>query len=1654
MSKNNPSNDINEQKGKLGDNEENNVANSSIKEENVDNYKEYGKDSEKYGIFRENADEFKNGFGRIRSLTLSHFNKLKFLPESKLTLKHARTVDNQTFTDDRLNSHDQIPNYILKTLMIADYHAREFTLKPLNSNQPGKVCNTLNDEYGSDSDSDDDGKENEMNSDKLKSESVEGVNPMDALLGIFHCSDDFLRRDIAVKLSACQLSVPFILPHPDMPTESVTILLSALETITKSWKGSSSDNTAKEVYATEHPFPIVSFIRVGNVTMSKSSLMNKIISDGNGDHEFFFHKNIKGGDVKRKVVDGLVELVWYLPGGCDKNALKNEICFANLRGDAQNFKKQVNILKNLSNVLCILLPSEMPDEHMKNFLNDALLLNGKNILIFNEKRREEERKFYNGLKNQHSTKLSFFTKAQKPNEYNFLQSIHQAIMRNIKKDEVKSLVELREWSKESGACFDDDKPYVDLGKTVETWLTSGYNKAKNLFKLQSHIPVFADLERKKLNPKVRRSNENTTRQNEADELYKEIEKERDAQMWSFERMDDDVVHFLNWITVLDEAERNRNLYRVKHSLDKTSLSVMTKLHQQYRQASLSFRKRKKNFDFDPEVPSQEEKHLKELEASISRSSFGLEHIIRELSQLYQLPNVVTIDYAGAAAEILLSGHPLELLDGDSGYIPMKWFNAVFKKLERKTKNARIYVISVLGIQSSGKSTMLNTMFGLEFPASAGRCTCGAFASLIPVSEQVRSESNFDYILIIDTEGLRGLVDPKLREHDNELATFAIGVADVTIVNIFGENHNEMKEFLQMAVHAFLKMKLVKEKKTCKIVHQNVAATDAEDKLITDRHNLKQDLDKMAKLAAKHENCEEEFQKLDDIIAFDENEDVFYIPSLLKGSPPMAPINPNYGRAVQEVKDNIIHLMCSKVVSRNNISVFRERVNMLWKAMLKENFIFSFRNVIEVRAFTSLDKKYFEEYVKNLVNGMAEVERKVQVDLKRCTTREERYEQWIQSKLNIRKEAEDLKKKMENSMKSFFESSEDSSTLEQWKENIMNRILQYKENHQMTVMKSCEATFNHLQQRQEVEEKKLKYEKQLLQRARAFITSGQNTDDMEKCKAAFQQEWEQCIKEVPAYEEQKKDVNSEMVEVLCDTNPAFNVDMVSKLSNKKWDILNFHGVDPFIDVNKLSLQQSILQKFGSLVGFGKNETVVLAKNIKDEAVSKGYVFAKNTSKTAVRYSRDHLTRMYHEVTSTIEKAAENERFKFKKELICDILIYTFALTVKIFDEMEQRYCEERDIRRDLELNLRPRLETYFVNLCNEMEKEVLAANSLVDVLLEPIKSELNKTMGPAVTGELLTKSMFQSKGPYHASVLIQLGEQSMFELFVPYFENPVKFLEGKLQESVEDYCLKKEPSLVQLLVKKETQKIESNISSAIEFASKLAKQEIVLGGGKFKVINWINHFVLKCSTLAITKEMFGVATMDEDLKDIDVFDTKIRQSVSEFVKTLAESDVDKETVGKWDPAPHENLFPAMFGCKCVCPFCKGLCDQTIEGHPGNHSTRIHRPQGLTGYHDIESKVLISEICTLCVAGERRFKNTETNWEWCKYKDYQSVNDYYKSWTIPPDPSFEPSKYWQWFIVKFSKKLAEHYKKKEPDIPSAWKDVTFKEAKEQLQETYNL
>ncbi|XP_027874444.1 up-regulator of cell proliferation-like [Xiphophorus couchianus] len=106
-----------------------------------------------------------------------------------------------------------------------------------------------------------------------------------------------------------------------------------------------------------------------------------------------------------------------------------------------------------------------------------------------------------------------------------------------------------------------------------------------------------------------------------------------------------------------------------------------------------------------------------------------------------------------AAQMLLDGVPLEFVDGDAANIPLKWINAVLSELHFLIQsNSKVKVISVIRVENSGKSTLLNTMFGTRFAVNKGMCTMGAFMQMITVSKHVKSKIGCDCIMVIDTEG--------------------------------------------------------------------------------------------------------------------------------------------------------------------------------------------------------------------------------------------------------------------------------------------------------------------------------------------------------------------------------------------------------------------------------------------------------------------------------------------------------------------------------------------------------------------------------------------------------------------------------------------------------------------------------------------------------------------------------------------------------------------------------------------------------------------------------------------------------------------------------------------------------------------------------------
>lgn len=71
-------------------------------------------------------------------------------------------------------------------------------------------------------------------------------------------------------------------------------------------------------------------------------------------------------------------------------------------------------------------------------------------------------------------------------------------------------------------------------------------------------------------------------------------------------------------------------------------------------------------------------------------------------------------------------------------IPKRLMTQLFEQRED-----RAIVISILGPQSSGKSTLLNFLFGCDFATSEGRCTRGVYGTFFKFSE---NKGRFNHIM--------------------------------------------------------------------------------------------------------------------------------------------------------------------------------------------------------------------------------------------------------------------------------------------------------------------------------------------------------------------------------------------------------------------------------------------------------------------------------------------------------------------------------------------------------------------------------------------------------------------------------------------------------------------------------------------------------------------------------------------------------------------------------------------------------------------------------------------------------------------------------------------------------------------------------------------
>ncbi|XP_067309413.1 interferon-induced very large GTPase 1 [Pseudorasbora parva] len=1560
---------------------------------------------------------------------------------------------------------EELASVFLQKIMMLDYRARCLQSKAnygqhnrqQRNNDSEDVGDAFDNIFG----------ENAIPSDETNK--LDTIHLMDVQMAIFHCADSFLKQLMVTKLSQCQYALPLLVPNPF--TQHIEFPLWTFRQINKSWK--TTDDNGKisskfqPVYKAETP--MVAFFRFGPVTSSKSQLMNSLINE---KHNTFFHRNCPGSSRTRVLMDGLVEIAWYCPSGEKTDRFPQCVAFCNLHGDAGANEKQLDILTEMASVNVAILPqlgkNDKSMTKIQNFYKDSkplICLLTDNDSALTEMR---EGKYKIGLKDRNQSVV--------------FEEIRRAINNGLLSFKSSPIFKLADVVKHSGIRVDEDND-EDLrrGKeAAEHMMSLLQDKDLTVIK-ESFLPLQGklwhqwckknkELHRPTLGELHKGSNIENNKSFKRSEMVKIREQQQTSVLSQFIQIfiqnlktpvGNEVSYFLKWLGILLD--------------DYTAESLSALLHQYDEKWSTVLNLKKKHDKSQQLAAAQVE--LERVSEKLQAATFGLEHILREIGQIYESCSSVkrnkkdlAFDFSSLpslAAEMMISGFPLELMDGDAAHVPLIWVTAVLDELIQKLGNRRVYVLSILGIQSSGKSTMLNAMFGLQFAVSAGRCTRGAFMQLVKVSEEMKTELKFDYILVVDTEGLRALelAGRSTGNHDNEMATFVVGLGNMTLINIFGENTAEMQDILQIVVQAFMRMKKIRLNPSCMFVHQNVSDVSAGEKNMEGRRRLQEKLDEMTKLAAKEEDCDTEF--FSDVITFDVQNDVKYFAQLWEGSPPMAPPNPDYSRNIQELKDTIL----SKASTSNGITLsqFKMRIDDLWTALLNESFVFSFKNTLEIATYRKLETKY-SDWTWSLRSAMLSIEDKF-------------YNRIANGNIKVpdKELLDDMKKtkeQVEKSMMSYFEEDKDKEILCQWRGRFETRIKDLHDDLVKGTKSKLEEAIEQKKARENLDQKRTEYENQLFSRSKELALSLRNTGtDENMLSMEFDTMWSKWVTEMTKGTPPLEDLNfwDDVTRILSEDQELTFVS--ERLHQKDYESIDCRSdycvymrlkkhlkhsdeTESSEEAGKNSKKSGILKRLGQTIMLGIDyirgtqkppenmdlnaECQYSIRHLTQKIIQDTEMIIKKSPVGRRGYSDSYIQEIKDCVQKSVKQhESKSQKYKLKKEFSIDLSLHVFEIARHKFTELHKEFREANDPRIYLEKQKTQYwsiFENYYRGattttilsefICSKLEPSVLQAvyNTTAVDLAAQMRSDIH--------------SLRENRPNLEKHILKSLAEKEDFENYVKYIHNPREHFKRFIKNEVYRYYTKQNKKILNIFKGNLTQK-EQIVSNAIKAATMEVKSRS--GDGNM----WF-----RCFTRTLTDELKLTENSCGDLseiKDLDFLEKLLSDSLEERMTKLKDSfkSINDLKIEKCRKTPDEHLIDHFCQCCWVqCPFCKAICTNTMEDHPGDHSVHFHRNNGLNGWFYRGTTNLSIVVCTTAVASDLSFYPNSSD-DTVPFKEYRKGGSKYANWSITPDQA--ELSYWKWFVCRFQKDLEKYYSKTfqgHGQIPDEWRKYTKKDAFESL------
>ncbi|XP_062903274.1 up-regulator of cell proliferation-like [Mobula hypostoma] len=1569
----------------------------------------------------------------------------------KLSLKTMREVSQDKLEDSKPTRAEDLPWQFLRRILAANSLAR-------NPEWPPDLSSDAEDAHDEDF----------SDSFEVTAPGDREINPLDIIAAIFLCADHFLQQELMLKMSLCQFALPFLMPdthsHPMNkvrgPTEGsgATLLLWAMRPIVKTWCPHSPTDSSPivEVPIVTAAMPTVSFLRLGRCTVSKSRILNLTLSQAQLQQNIFLHSEMECGNVPRRISDGMAEISWYLPSGKSNTDIFPEAAaFINLRGDAETSQRNAQFLVKVSAALFIFI--DVIGEKEREFLTSLTQSPAKLFLIVNthinqqHKTPEQVKKLFKDLKLERPQWIVRTNVNEAKLVEKLRSQIKQVILMRDRDQTLLSLEQMADIAMESGIGVDERQTEIqrakELTKILDRLDSGGITGYKRRV-LPFHGEPWQGLSKvEKEKSRMKHRGDRTTEVYNQ-ELDREKNRIRESQLR--QSLSEEMWLFIEHLTRHGGVDRAISLQWLKLELDSKSQEIMAGLRRIYKELCKDSK--------------QKVMELKDLDQKMSDSSLGLEHFMRELGQVYELSvtrhNITrrtqlhpkVSQFPGVAAELLLEGFPLELIDGDVSNVPVPWITAVLTEVADKVGRAcRVFVLTVIGVQSTGKSTLLNTMFCLRFAVSSGRCTRGAYMQLIKVTGSLAKELDCEFILVIDTEGLRV---PELAtltdsyEHDNELATFVVGLSNLTLVNIGMENLSEMKDILQIVVHSLIRMRETGKGKRCIFVHQNVGDVSAHDQNLRGRQKLLEQLDKMTEVAAKLEKVDRVTFR--DVMDYDADKDNWYIPGLWHGTPPMAAVNTGYSEHVSQLKNNLIQCLIQQRKSQGAFTIpdFIKWMAGLWEQVKHENFIFNFQNSLFAEAYNHLSVKYKDwewELHKFTHSWGYEAENRISNVKGDLTELLHNLEREIRTEMNKR-EGDTLDK-----LQALYESGADNVHLmEKYREEFKLSISSLCSRLQHDSMQRCRDAVNRRVGLQRVDNIWNNFHKKIGEQVEKLL---------QKCKAAnrvlgewelqteFVRMWKSTLSQLEYQPCRERYIELEIENLLRQETKTQGRVINQKLKGKNLCELGTQ----YFQIEEKHINVSYWrQGAGKLIPFGLksdlNQAAMITKPIEDEC--------RHWITDIIKKDMDYDNKYCIEFLNGIEGKVDNishQHFSMSEVFKAEFKLHLCGYAATRFQEMHRRFIHKHDPRRRLE-NMKSKYFDLFMDIYTKQDENQRQADRFVkSCFLPALRDATLKSLSVKIVDDMRKhdpERKYSLRNNFTVALLVHLKQTHQFDKYLQYIRDFENFAKDWLHQQVIKHCKTERDgeSTFTHLAKEILTEITGQAKDIVRDA---VKQNFAGNAQSF-----LNTFVEKLNTrISMPKDEMKLVLFrsgNDGKKCAEAILPCIEKVEQDLLREVKGWDV-KAKIEELSMKPREELFKGLFNCTKQCPFCGVFCDSETPVH-SQHSCKQHRPEGLNNRQWKNSECLVTDICTASVASDARFRNKDTNGKFYPYKNYRTVNDYYKSWIIQREISAQAASYWKKVFYTFNQQFADEYRAKPAEIDGSW-NIDWDVVREEMNKTYN-